>query len=384
MNKGKVYQPQYFKKFQCTGSECRDTCCRNWIIFIDEVTYEKYMGIGEETKKEFAEKIKVIEKAPFSAIIDLDEEGKCRFLDGRGLCSIQLRYGHDYLSHTCRVYPRKLCKVAGEIEAFLGLSCEAAARIILLEQNIMKFENAAIEREGSVFFEYILEEEKYVTSLNAADIFWKLRTASIVIAQSRHYRLRARMLILGIYINQASALMPAGEYDAIREHTDRFLERMNSRFYDDLVEQAHGKDELDFEFILGLLRTMVAKQNKLFNKITEQALEALGISLSGGIPDDFRDSFQRSYERYLADKEYILENYVVSHIFSDGFPFNYKYEDSILKNYKELLVKFNLMKFLLVGVSKYHNKFDKRRVIECVSSFSRVYDHQYGGALVMK
>jgi len=384
MEKSKVYQPQYFRKFQCTGSECRDNCCRDWTILIDETTYEKYMGLDEEARKEFVEKIEVTEKTPFRAKIVLDGDGVCGFLDDRGLCSIQLRYGHDYLSYICRAYPRQLCNVAGEVEAYLGLSCEVAARIILLEQNIMKFEDAALEREGQILFSHILEAEKYVSAGNAADIFWNLRTGSVAIAQSRQYRLRARMLILGMYIKQASELMSDGRYDAIKEHTDKFLERIQSRFYDNLLEQTPGRDELDVKFLLGLLRKIELKQNMILNKVMEQTLSALGISLSGGIPEGFYDDFKKSYERYFADKEYVLENYVVSHIFSDGFPFNYKHEDSIMKNYKELLVKYNLVKFLLVGVSKYHNKFDKRRVVECVSSFSRAYDHQIGGALVMK
>jgi len=384
MEKSKVYQPQYFRKFQCTGSECRSNCCRGWTILIDEATYEKYMGLDEEARKEFEEKIEVTGRAPFSARIVLNGDGVCGFLDDRGLCSIQLRYGHDYLSYICRAYPRKMCNVAGETEAFLGMSCEAAARIILLEQNIIKFEDAAIEREGQILFSHILEAEKYAPAGNASDVFWSLRTGSAAIAQSRQHRLRDRMLILGMYIKQASELMSDGRYGAIKEHTDKFLERIQSRFYDDLLEQTPGRDDLDVEFILGLLRSMELKQNEIFNNAVEQALGALGISPSGGIPEGFHDDFRKSYERYFADKEYVLENYVVNHIFSDGFPFNYKYEDSIMKNYKELLVKYNLVKFMLVGISKHHNKFDKRRVVECVSSFSRSYDHQVGGALVMR
>jgi len=43
-----------------------------------------------------------------------------------------------------------------------------------------------------------------------------------------------------------------------------------------------------------------------------------------------------------------------------------------------------LIKFLVVGVCNYHKEFDKWRTVECVSSFSRFFDHDIQGALVME
>ena len=384
MNEYKVYQPQYFKKFHCTGSECKDNCCHNWVINIDEATYDKYMSLDEEARKEFTNKIEVTGKDPFNAKMILDENRNCRFLDDRGLCSIHARYGHEYLSHTCRAYPRKFCNVAGETEAFLGLSCEVAAKIILLEQSIMRFENGSIKTDGQLFPDKVLDVEKYASVANAAEVFWKLRTASIVIVQSRQYRLSARMLILGMFINQAAELLSAGRFDEIAGLSEKYLERLDSNSFSLLIEQALSSDDLDIKFLLGLLRDMGGKLNKKYDQIMEQACDALGISPGGEIPDSFNKDFKSFYEMYFADNEYIIENYVVSHIFSDGFPFNYNYEDSIMKNYKELLVKYNLVKVLLVGISRRNMKFDKRRVVECISSFSRAYDHHIGGALIMK
>jgi lysine-N-methylase len=122
----------------------------------------------------------------------------------------------------------------------------------------------------------------------------------------------------------------------------------------------------------------------LLNKCIDQARGAFGISPDGTVPDSYADDYKRYYEMYFADKEYVFENYIVNHIFAEGFPFNFRFEDNIMKNYNELLVKFNLIKFLLVGVSRHFMKFDKRRIVECVAAFSRAYDHRVGGALKMK
>jgi len=384
MHKIEVYQPKYYKKFQCTGSQCRDNCCHTWGIGLDKVTYDKYMSLDEETRTEFVEKISVLNEEPLNARMKLDEDGNCGFLDKRGMCTIHKRFGHEYLSYTCRTYPRKLNYVAGDAEAFLGLSCEVVARLILLEQDIMRFEKATLEVDDQRVFENTLKAEKYTQAPNANDIFWKLRTASIVTVQSRRHRLWVRMLILGMFIKQASELLSEGKYDEIIEYAGKQPERLEKGFYDSLNEQLPGKDDLRIEFLNGLLSSMDRKQNKIFSGILARSRGALGISPDGDIPENFSEDFQRYYETYFGDNEYIIENYVVSHIFSGGFPFNYKYEDSIMKNYKELLVKYNLVKLMLVGISRHQMKFDKRRVVECVSSFSRAYDHHLGGALLMK
>jgi len=211
---------------------------------------------------------------------------------------------------------------------------------------------------------------------------------SILIAQSRQYRFRVRMLILGMFIKQASEILSEGCHEDIPAHAEKYMERLDMDFYNDLSEQIPGKDDLDLQFVLGLLNDLGAKDATtgavLLSRCITNARAGMDIPPGGEQPESFADDFYRYYEMYFADKEYIFENFVVNHIFSSGFPFNYKYEDSIMKNYSELLVKYNLIKFLLVGVSRNNMKFDKRRVVECVTSFSRAYDHHKGGALKMK
>jgi len=388
MDRIKVYQPQYFKKFQCIGSDCRETCCQRWDIAIDEETYGKYMSLEEDTRNGIVKRIIVTGQEPFSAKMSFNDQRRCFFLNNRRLCDIQARHGHEYLSHTCRTYPRKYCVVGNEAEAFLSLSCEAAAKVVLFERNIMMFEDCILECEGSMLFNNTLEADKYAVSGNAIDIFWTLRTVSILAAQSRHYRFRVRMLILGIYIKQASELLAEGRHEDIAAHAEKFIERLDTEFYDSLSEQVPGKDNLELQFVLGLLNDMSARASLIgdvsLGRFIANACAGMDISPDGEPLESFADDYNKYYEMYFADKEYILENFVVNHIFSSGFPFNYKFEDSIMKNYRELLVKYNMIKFLLVGVCRNSMKFDKRKVVECVASFSRAYDHHRGGALKMK
>ena len=42
MSKLKALVPQYLKDFTCIGSNCEETCCKNWKITVDKETYKKY------------------------------------------------------------------------------------------------------------------------------------------------------------------------------------------------------------------------------------------------------------------------------------------------------------------------------------------------------
>ena len=100
------------------------------------------------------------------------------------------------------------------------------------------------------------------------------------------------------------------------------------------------------------------------------------------VPEGFTGNYKKYYAQFFADKEYIYENYIVHNILSEGFPFNYKQETSVMKNYAELLAKFDLVEFLFVGVSRRRMKFDKRAIIECITFFTRNYDHNLKDYLI--
>ncbi|MFP3632204.1 flagellin lysine-N-methylase, partial [Burkholderia sp. SIMBA_045] len=63
----------------------------------------------------------------------------CPFLNEEKLCSIQLKLGEDFLSHTCKTYPRVTQTVDDVVELSATLSCPEAARLALLNPNKMQF-----------------------------------------------------------------------------------------------------------------------------------------------------------------------------------------------------------------------------------------------------
>ena len=385
MSERVILQPLYFKEFMCITDRCKENCCRHdWQIQIDKATYDKYTRLNGDDWRKLCENIRVISQDPFKAELLFGADGGCKFLDDAGRCSIHLKYGHDYLSHTCKVYPRKYCNVAGDSEAYLELSCEAVSDLVLFDEDLMEFERVLYEGDEPITYHRTLEAHRYSYSENAAGIFWELRSASIAIAQYRRYSLQFRMVILGMFISQTAELLVAGRDSEIEGLAKVFVDRLDTGAYDDFIDQVQGGGELGIEFILRMVSSMESSVNKVLIRCLDQARAGFGLTPGIEIAADFADDYKKHYETYFADKESILEHFIVQHIFSYGFPFNYRYTDNIMSNYNELLVKLNLIKFLLVGMCRYHGGFNRERIVECVSSFSGVFDHNISGALVIE
>ena len=124
----KTYWPDYYKDFHCKAGECRHTCCRGWIIEIDEKSLERF-GKDPDIAHEISD-----------GSFRLKEDERCPFLRDDNLCEMILKHGEDYLCDICREHPRfydfgesedgeKYC------EAGIGLTCEEACRIILSREN---------------------------------------------------------------------------------------------------------------------------------------------------------------------------------------------------------------------------------------------------------
>jgi len=376
----KKFQPKYYNNFYCIGSECKNNCCNNWTINIDKKTYDRYMNLDEKTKEEFSRKLRLVENGEKGATTALDSEGNCMFLDERGLCTIQLRYGHEYLSNTCKSYPRLTCIVDGSPECFLELSCEAAAKLILFDKGYMGFDeydlDTSVFEDGTIGCTHVLDTTKYTDAANAINIFWKLRVTSMAILQSRKYRIRFRMLVLCLFIQEVTDLFAKGQDAGVINCAEIHLSRIESDYYKELSSSMPNGADREYSVMFDILKDMYLKKGNLFKRSVYQALKGFDIPLSNAIlPQGFNENYVKYYETYFADKEYILENYLVHRVLSEGFPFNYKGDSDVMSNYIDLLAKYNIVEFLFTGICRNAMKFDKRCIIDCISIFTRSYEH---------
>lgn len=170
----KTFVPTYFDKFRCIADKCPDTCCAGWEADLDGEIITKYKTLDGE----LGEKIKnsLAKDETDCDIFALCENGRCPFLNSCNLCDIQARYGEDFLSKTCAMFPRFYDNFGKIREMGIGFGCPEAARIMLDDNEPFSLE----------FYEEITDEiddidEDFLSEIIAlrAEIFAVLETEDL-------------------------------------------------------------------------------------------------------------------------------------------------------------------------------------------------------------
>ena len=143
--------PSYYKGFKCIASKCKHNCCIGWEIDIDNDTLVFY--------KQQSDIIKNINLNADTPHFILGKDDRCPFLNDKNLCGIILNHGKEALCQICRDHPRFVNFFNSRTEIGLGLTCEAAVKLILDNDFYIKKygENediADIDQDETDFFAY--------------------------------------------------------------------------------------------------------------------------------------------------------------------------------------------------------------------------------------
>lgn len=142
--------PHYYKEFHCIASECEDNCCvGGWEIDIDEDMARYYLNLEGSFGDRLRESITRTDEYCFHL-----RDGKCPFLDNKGLCEIYQVLGEDKMGIVCTQFPRYTEYYGSVKETGIGLACEEAARIIFSDRNAFSLESEPICEEETADSEF--------------------------------------------------------------------------------------------------------------------------------------------------------------------------------------------------------------------------------------
>ena len=127
-------EPDFYPEFQCIASACRHSCCLGWEIDVDQDTARLYNELPGPLGEELREKLCLLPEPHFK----MTAQGRCPFLNNKGLCRLILAYGEDVLCDICREHPRFYNDFPQRQETGLGLCCEEAARLLLAGEKPLK------------------------------------------------------------------------------------------------------------------------------------------------------------------------------------------------------------------------------------------------------
>lgn len=378
MNKTRpLLVPKYIHQFSCIGSECVDSCCVGWRVTIDEKTYKKY----KKTKdREFQNNIKRNKSNPSVsnyAEIKMQDEGRCSFLTDENLCKVQLNRGEDFLSNTCAVYPRTINKINGMVEKSLTMSCPEAARLALLNPNVMEFDQ--IEELTNV--RGFVENE--IDTINTAQLnytmkyFWELRSFTIEILQTRTYSLNERLILLGIFYQKIHEAVKNAEMDNIHEIIVKFKKMAENGDIIAKLSDVPTKISIQMELCRGLLayRTARGIGSERYRKCIVETLQGIQFKNEENIESiekNYKETYEKYYKPFVNNHEYILENYLVNYVYRNLFPIKKK---TVFEDFVMLILHYAMIKLHLIGMAGYHKGLTTDLVITLIQSFSKSIEH---------
>ncbi|MDR7000998.1 flagellin lysine-N-methylase [Neobacillus niacini] len=375
--------PQYMHEFSCIGPACEDSCCVGWRVGIDKSTYKKYKKSNDkELKQLFEENVKRNRLDPSDtryATLKMDNKNRCSFLSEENLCKIQLNLGENMLSNTCAVYPRRFNRVNGVFEKSLTMSCPEAARLALLNPNGIEFDQIEESPNTHGFITYDVDTNNPQLINKPAKYFWELRTFTIQVLQERTYSLDERLILLGLFYQNTEKKVKVGKVDAIPIIISE---------YRNMIKNGEAKGSLS------TIPTQLAIQMKVCKELLDYRVEQ-GISsqryvrclletLQGinytnesnvkEVTDRYKEVYEEYYKPFMADKEYILENYLVNYVFRNLFPLKQK---NLFEDFVMLIVHYSMIKLHLIGMSGYHKGLTTDLIISLIQSFSKVIEHSH-------
>lgn len=322
-------QPNYVKDFQCDGKICGCRCCRDWRIVLDDDAYKKFAELADADRAEILKNVEWM-RDPTEGVdvmtLKMRNDGVCTFLDTDGLCSIQKKYGENFLTAICQSFPRVTYKLDDEIfEQSMTLTCPVAAQMILLAAEPISFSevNTVSTRAVIGFKNRLRNVEDFIT----------VQRHAINILQDRNFSLNQRL--------------------------KNFYTLFGGKIFPDVAFNLQNHS-----------LTIVYIFNKTY-----------GANLNPDKKENLRESYLFGREKILYEVRErfsdILENYLVNEFFMRCYP--YAFSGGELINCRIFITSYRLLEFAAILTVIAKTRFSDEDMAALIISVNDMLDHSHGG-----
>lgn len=376
MNTNIILMPEYMKNFNCTSLECKDNCCYGWRVTVDKATYKKCRNVQKTAlKNELSKYILRNKGSKMSndyAYISIEKDNSCHFQCEDKLCKIHRDLGEEYLSLTCKNYPRLYSKVDSIFEASLDMSCPEVVKLVLFNKELLAFEEVEIDKDLNNSLGIVINTK----SVPIYNYFWDIRVGVITILQNRKLSIEQRLILVGLMINKIQESKKKGNLENIPNHIDYYVNKINIDELRELINSLPNNLEVQMKI---LEQIITFSCNSTLRKKYVEHIEKFkkGLKIQGEIQINecikvYKESVKEYYEPYIKDREYIFENYLVNDVFQRMFPYK---DDNFFNEYMIIVLNYSIIRLLLTGMASCDKELTDAMVIDLVYSFSRAVLH---------
>jgi lysine-N-methylase len=129
--------PRYMSRFRCISERCEEICCSGLRIPVPETEWRRLQKVIQDSGAPPPPDEPQNGPNGVEFLMPKDKSKTCTYLDTEKLCSIQRRFGEQYLPSICITYPRHIAKWEGQLSMVGSLGCPEVARLALLEADAM-------------------------------------------------------------------------------------------------------------------------------------------------------------------------------------------------------------------------------------------------------
>ncbi len=376
MNNNMILIPEYMKNFHCTSVDCKDDCCYGWKVTVDKATYKKCRNVQKTSVRNELSKYILRNKDSkiFNdyAYISIEQDKSCPFQCEEKLCKIHRDLGEEYLSLTCKNYPRFYNKVDSIFEVSLDMSCPEVVKLVLFNKELLAFEEAETDKDLNNSLGIAMDTK----SISIYNYFWDIRVGVITILQNRKLSIEQRLILVGLMINKIEESKKNGNLESIPDHIEYYLNKIDIYELRELIDSLPNNLEVQMKLLEqiisfsynGTLRENYAEYIKKF----KQGLKIQDEIQINECIKAYKKSRKEYYEPYIKEREYIFENYLVNDVFQRMFPYR---DDNFLNEYMLLVMNYSIIRLVLTGMASCDEQLTDTMVVDLIYSFSRAVLH---------
>lgn len=367
-----VTEPAFVTSFQCSGTQCRDHCCKSWNIHLDKATVNKYLSSKDDYIKKIAkENIILLKKevTTWGMVKLVEDTGNCPYLTEDCLCQVQKTLGAKALSTTCKTFPRIERIYKNDLRKSLSLSCPEVAGMILTDPNSMILNEKRIIKSKAYSMPALSQQQKllnlYCLSLidqAGRDVnvgFYALIKFTLFIEKFKLVDNAALSEIETVY----HALLTQLQSGELREEMSTYATDRNIKLSLVLLLQDYFRS-LPVSRSSGVLKYYI---ECLLRALTQDGTH----SVDEGIAK-LEATWQQVYEEQHATG-FDLKNFMLYKVWERNFP-NQKNADPLRTLYM-ISVEYYFIKILIAASAYERTYLEKEDAINIVYSFHSLSQH---------
>jgi lysine-N-methylase len=376
-------RPTFAESFRCIGSACEDTCCWDWTVPVDQASYEKYQQLPVGPLRTLIDDniLPMPEGAKPAAFAKMRLNGAnhCPMLNSVSLCKIQVELGESYLPQICATYPRIHHQIGGIRETALTLSCPEAARLVLLDPELLTNELQTVAQQSHA----VVAKASAVEGSSALlPSFWPIRQIVLALIGNRTYPLWQRLFLLGVLCRRLDSIAK-GELDRnVAAYLADFAATVASGSLGAAMEALPLDRSAQLDVVLRLAGLMLHRSHVSPRFV--ECVQAFTTGIGNGpgatlesLTEDYTRAHNRYYAPYFGRHPHILENYLANTILRCRFPFGKEgVQTTMEREFALLTAQFALTKGFLIGVAGFHREaFSAAAVVHTVQVTSKHFEH---------